>query len=418
MLYSYNDLLTDVLDRAEEETGSGDIVSEFYSLASGFLDRVYLDLLNMRPWMWARSPRPHLVRVYGPIPVTVNWPSGSYIAEVTLTQPPRLPDLVSNWKLLIGNQPYRILGEVPSSLPPAPMVLTMEAPWSADSLVNFAATAYRDEYDLVEVPEAPQPPVLAIDGTGDIPPGLYFYSLTYLGGIGETPRGQISFIRLLEPSRVNITLPKHPQGNPFAIGWGVYRGDVDLLFLLDRKYPELGTLNDIQITDNVPGPLTASQPALPNDPNGTIRVRHIYGVRPKGVSQRREIDPMSEMEVRDRYGWEPRARWPPLAYSRISQNRILLSHYPTQDDILEVYHTVIGKPLSLCSPSEILVPPQWRHALADGALALLLEQKHLDRASVWAASMKVHVVEMEADDEKVKKGYDSNRRGQRHEAGR
>jgi hypothetical protein len=453
MLRTYRELLSNVLDRAEEETGTEH--SEFYQLTVDFLDTVYYELITRRPWVWARSPRPHLIRTRAPVDVTVDWPVDEYVAVITVPTALDLPGEPHDWKLLIRGQPYRALGDFrgPHAPTPGVMHLTMEAPWFDDSLVGELAIAYQDEFEMLELPDAPAAPALGStqDATAIesmLSPGTYSYALTYIGSLGETSRGSVSSVTLSVPGTVQVLLPEHPQGSPYALGWGIYRGDNgNALVLLARVFPERRTLDAVSYTDRAPGPLLDNVAPVPAPLlNGTGVVRHILGMRTKGVPKWHEIKPCSEMELREDFGWWTPANWPPRAYARITPTRIAVAPPPSRDNLIEVYHTTIGKPLSLCSPNEILVPMQHRHVLADAALGLLLDLKgHSSAKEIedvklamatasqgaggttrpiavagrdWFTHVKEQVLAMEAEDEKAKKGFDNIRRGLRHEVAR
>ena len=410
MLRSFTDLLGNVLDRAEEETGLDQ--SEFVGLATDFLDRAYFEILNRRAWMWSRAPAPFPLRVFAPIPTTVDWAQGSYV----LSLPVSITGPVDHWKLMIRGQAYRIARRFDA------MNLQMELPWPEASLVDEPVTAFKDQYTLLEIPDVPPAPtIFSITQPGFVPPGTYSYSMTYIGSTGETVRSPGVLVTLPVESKVVLLLPPHPAGNPYVIGMGLYRAFVrdtdpptaEYPGLITRLYPSVFDFaGPVPVVDDRPGPLPPDAPLAFGD-NGTVRVRLIYGVYPRGGL--REVDPMSEIKLREAFHDPTAQRWPPLAYARTSQNILTLSHQPTQAGVLDVFHTEIGKPLSLCTVNEIRVPQHFRHVLADAALATLLEQKHSDRAAVWAGRIKDHLLVMEAEDEKVKHGYDSLRRGTRHE---
>jgi hypothetical protein len=409
MLRTFPEVLRDVLDRAEEETGFNQ--SEFYGLASQAIDRVYHDILELRPWLWAKSPFPFIVNVRKPIGVSVTWLNGSTTATTNIP----LPTPVADWKILVKGASYRVLAGQVTQIPEL-TPLIMETTWKKASLAGEPATAYRDEYDLLEVLDPPAAPTLqTTPGSGAMPASSYSYACTYIGSVGETTLGPFATGNLAVEGGFVLALPKPTTPNPLALGWGIYRSEpVNQHFqLVARHFPDYRTLRDDSTYHDIAATLEPDAAPLPAGENKTVRVREITMLKAKGAA--REVDYLPEAELHYRYPDPPSPRWPPVACARIAEARIRLSHYPTADNALEVHHTQIGRPLSQSTPNEILIPLQDLVVVADGALGLLLEQKHQDRAKYWLDKMSARLDVMGAEDDRKRRGYETVRRtGSRH----
>jgi hypothetical protein len=164
---TYAELRADVLSRAEEELQLN--ASEFYEntevLGPGIsspttirpyvdraLDRAYEDLLNRRPWLFARAPRPYILRFNQPFVVTIaNWARDS--ETITLANPwPIARDLVLGRKIKPERSvtAYRIIQVLDDDL-----TLNVEAPLTptpqstvGTGYINTNAIVFQDEYVL------------------------------------------------------------------------------------------------------------------------------------------------------------------------------------------------------------------------------------------------------------------------------
>lgn len=75
----------------------------------------------------------------------------------------------------------------------------------------------------------------------------------------------------------------------------------------------------------------------------------------------------------------PSAQWPPEYFARIDQDRIRLFGYPDRTRRLEYLYTIAQQD-DLSGAATLLVPREWRHVLADGAVYLVELARNDDRA--------------------------------------
>jgi hypothetical protein len=163
------------------------------------------------------------------------------------------------------------------------------------------------------------------------------------------------------------------------------------------------------------GPITAAQqPALLDAAGG---VRQIITISPKGPSSGREIEgPVTVSWLKEHFADPPTPTWPPYRYARVSDLRIMFSHYPSQDGYAEVYHTIVARDLSqTLGVSEILVPRNWRYVLSDGMLFHLLEMKNDSRATTWERKWKESLEKMSVDEDQKLLSLSGNRYRTREE---
>lgn len=393
---------TDVLDRAEEETGAS--VSEFYGFVARAGDRAYAYLQNKHPFLFTRNKYPLMLQVFGPISTTATWTIGLYTATLGATVARNL----RGWKLRTpsSNFGYRIVSHVPGT-----SAITLEAPLIAPAnLAGDAVTLYRDEYDLAQLQDTPTAPVVAAGAAG-LPSGTYKYGCAFFNDNGETELGDVLTGVVLTLQQGNIS--SIPIGPPGTVGRYVYRTIAGgAIFYL------VATVNDnvtTTATDNVAdSALTANQ--QPSDVNMTGGVRHIIGMWPKGQTVREIEGPFTEAEIAERYPDPPTPTWPPNGYCRRTDVRIKFTQYPSQDGVIEIPHTVIQKDLSqTVGIGDIVVPRNWRYVLSDLTLWHLLDMKHDDRATKWMQTAGVGVSDMIADDDVKRIGLEGTRNRTRQE---
>jgi hypothetical protein len=164
---TYPEIRADVLSRAEEELRLN--ASEFYQINEIYkpgvgadtpiapyvdraLDRAYEDLLNRRPWLFARAPLPYILRFNRPFDVTIqHWEVDTLTCTLSAVLPIASP-LVLGRKLKPSGSviAYRIVRvenddftlELEAPLTPTPQQTIGPA------LLNHPAMIFQDEYVL------------------------------------------------------------------------------------------------------------------------------------------------------------------------------------------------------------------------------------------------------------------------------
>lgn len=397
-------LRLDALDRAEEETGAS--VSEFSPLAARAGDRAYQELLNYRPWLFARAHAPLMLRLYGPISTTLSWSAG-YTATLGATVAQNL----TGFKVLVPGVNYgvRIVVHVPGSA-----TITLEAPFLTAAFSGTAVTLYRDEYDLTSIQDTPTVPVLASGGAGIVDAGTRKVAVSFGNDFGENMPGPLATIVLGGGSSLSITgIATGPPGTTYRNLYATAANGTRL-YLIMTLADNLTTSVSYNVAD-VTGPITAAQQPPQLDTAGGVR--QIITMNPKGPSSCREIEgPMTVSWIKDHFADPPTPTWPPYRYARVSDLRIMFSHYPSQDGFAEVYHTIVARDLSqTLGVSEILVPRNWRYVLADGMLFHLLEMKNDSRATTWERKWKEDLEKMAVDEDQKLLSLSGNRYRTREE---
>ena len=173
---------TDVLDRAEEETGAS--VSEFYAFVARAGDRAYSYLQNKHAFLFTRNKNPLMLQVFGPITTTITWTVGAYTATLGAAVARNL----RGWKVKVAasNFGYRIVTHEPNTTG-----ITLDVPLIATAnLTGASATLYRDEYDLAQLQDTPTAPAVAVGAAG-LPSGTYKYGCSFFNENGETELGDL-----------------------------------------------------------------------------------------------------------------------------------------------------------------------------------------------------------------------------------
>ena len=392
---------TDVLDRAEEETGAS--VSEFYAFVARAGDRAYSYLQNKHAFLFTRNKNPLMLQVFGPITTTITWTVGAYTATLGAAVARNL----RGWKVKVAasNFGYRIVTHEPNTTG-----ITLDVPLIATAnLTGASATLYRDEYDLAQLQDTPTAPAVGVGATG-LPSGTYKYGCSFFNENGETELGDLVTGVVLTLQQGSIS--SIPIGPPGTLGRYVYRNvnGGSVMYLVATVNDNITTTATDNVADSA---LTANQ--QPSEINMTGGVRHIIGMWTKGHSI--EIDgPFTEAWVSDHYPDPPTASWPPYGYCRRTDVRIRFTQYPSEDGVIEIPHTVIQKDLSqTVGIADIAVPRNWRYVLSDLTLWHLLDMKHDDRAIKWMQTAGVGVNDMIADDDIKRIGLEGTRNRTREE---
>lgn len=399
---TWADIRTDILDRAEEETGVS--VSEFYAFVARAADRGYHDFLNRRPWLCARARRPLVLRLYAPINATITWNQNAYTAVLGAVQAVNLV----GWKVLHPTLAYgiRIVTHVPGSA-----AIGLEAVNLGANLAASAVVLYRDEYDLAAIQDTPSAPVGALAGLGVglVDNGAHTYGVAFYNHNGETPAGAtVAVVVVNKAADGQVNLTNVPLGPPGTVGRRIYRSTAGLttpLYLLADIADNLTTT----FLDNL-ADATISVLARSADQNTTAGLRHVVGMWVQGNSNRQVHGPWTEERIREEYPGPPKPTWPPTCYARISETQVRFSHYASQDGFLEIPHTYIPKDLSTTvGASEIVVPRNWRYVLSDFGLWHLLDMKHDDRAVKWFQQAEKDVNAYGKDEEVKRIGDEGTR---------
>jgi hypothetical protein len=397
-------LRADALDRAEEETGAS--ASEFYGFAARAGDRAYQELLNYRPWLFARAASPLMLRLYGPISATLTWSAG-YTATLGSVSALNL----TGFKVLVPGLNYgiRIVAHVPGTA-----TLTLEAVLLVPAFAVLAVTIYRDEYDLTAIQDTPTAPSLANGGAGNVDAGTRSLAVAFGNDFGENQPGPRATIVLGGTSIIAVTnIATGPPGTTYRNLYATAANGA-VLYLIATIADNLTTSYNYNVAD-VTGPITAAQhPAILDTAGG---VRQIITMNPKGPSSGTEIEgPVAVAWLKEHFSDPPTSTWPPYRYARVSDMRILFSHYPSQDGFVEIYHTIVAKDLSqTVGVSEILVPRNWRYVLADGVLFHLLEMKNDSRATTWERKWNEGLTRMAVDEDQKLLSLSGNRYRTREE---
>lgn len=393
---------TDVLDRAEEETGAS--VSEFYAFVARAGDRAYSYLQNKHAFLFTRNKNPLILQVFGPITTTITWTVGAYTATLGATVARNL----RGWKVktTAADFGYRIVSHEPGTA-----AITLEAPLvAAANLAAGAVTLFRDEYDLAQLQDTPTAPAVAVGAAG-LPSGTYKYGCAFFNENGETELGDLVTGIVLTLQQGSITAI--PIGPPGTLGRYVYRNvnGGTTMYLVATVSGNTTTTATDNVADSA---LVANQ--QPSEINMTGGVRHIIGLWLKGQGASEIVGPFTEAWVSEHYADPPAASWPPYGYCRRTDVRIRFTQYPSEDGLIEIPHTVIQKDLSqTVGISDIAVPRNWRYVLSDLTLWHLLDMKHDDRAVKWMQAAGVGVNDMIIDDDIKQIGLEGTRNRTREE---
>jgi hypothetical protein len=399
----------DAMDRAEEETGLD--VSEFFGMSARAGDRAYQELLNYKPWLFARAATPLMLRLYGPIATTLTWSSG-YTAILGAVVAQNL----TGFKILAPGVTYgvRIFSHVAGSA-----LVTLESPFLIAPFAGLGVTVYRDEYDLTSIQETPTAPTLTSGGGGLVDLGPRSVVVSFGNDFGENMAGPPASITFAVASVLNITnIPVGPPGTTYRNLYATEAGGTRF-FLIATLADNVTTTYAYNVADAgdlvTIGPITAAQRPPQLDTAGGVR--QIITMQPKGPSSGREIEgPVTVSWLTDHYPDPPNPTWPPYKYARVSDTRLRFSHFPSQDGFVEIYHTIVARDLSqTLGVSEILVPRNWRWVLADGVLFHLLEMKNDSRAVTWERKWKEERELMGADEDQKLLGVSGNRTRTREE---
>jgi hypothetical protein len=400
---TWPELRVDILDRAEELTGTSQ--SEFYAFTARAADRAYHDLLNRRPWLFTRAPRPLMLRLEPAIQSTVSsWPMDSYTLTLAAAQTKNL----TGWRAEVagGQQGVPIYEHVPGTA-----VLTLAAPRVGPAgNPGVAVTIYKLEYDLAEIQQVPAALVAAAAPPGLVEVGIHNYRVTFANDNGDTPGGPPTSINVA--SLGTVTLTQIPLGPPGTLARRIWRTAVG-----QTAYRLVTTLPDnttVTFPDNLPDAQLGAE-RMPTT-NTTGAIRHVVGIWCADANRQIE-GPWTEERLREEYPDPPSPAWPPYAFARITDTQIRFSQYPSQPGVVEVAHSFVPRELSETAGShEILVPRNWRWVLADGGLFFLLDLKHDNRAALWAARWEKAIVDLEADDDVKRIGLAGTRDRVRKEA--
>lgn len=145
MTYPYcvtgQDILQVVLMTAGEKTALTGVTSDYLTIAKGFIQRSYYDILEYAPWPWALKDPPGILTVMAKKTNTATVTNGS----TTVTLGTSIAESVAGWWFQIDDEatPYRITAHTAGTTG-----LTLDSSYTETNGAGLTCKIYKDEYEL------------------------------------------------------------------------------------------------------------------------------------------------------------------------------------------------------------------------------------------------------------------------------